>query len=79
MSVPEPFVPLAERMKPCDSRGCKGEAYWSNSCGAFICDTCDKHLALTRCWCGWSESGRDGRRELVEMGETIGDDMWDCL
>jgi len=32
---------------------------------------CDNHQNLARCFCGWSESGGDGRQELIEMGETI--------
>ena len=40
-------------------------------CGAIVCGDCGDHDGLTRCYCGWSESGRDGRAELIEMGETI--------
>jgi hypothetical protein len=38
---------------------------------AHACIHCDDHRGLARCYCGWSQSGRDGRQELVEMGETI--------
>ncbi len=44
-------------------------------CSATVCCKCNKHQTLTRCWCGWSESGGDGRKELEEMGETIGDEI----
>ena len=40
-------------------------------CGAHTCIHCDDHRGLARCYCGWSQSGRDGRQELVEMGGTI--------
>ena len=51
-------------------------------CGTWICDKCDHHAHvdkrtgkvtqnLARCYCGWSVSGRNGREELEEMGETI--------
>ena len=43
-------------------------------CGAQVCDECDDHKGLVRCYCGWSRSGRDGRTELIEMGENIDDD-----
>lgn len=43
-------------------------------CGCFVCDDCDHHDGLARCFCGWSLSGGDGRAELEEMGETIDDD-----
>lgn len=43
-------------------------------CSATVCCKCNKHQTLTRCWCGWSESGGDGRKELEEMGEVIGDE-----
>lgn len=42
-------------------------------CGAYVCD-CGDHKGLARCYCGFSRSGNDGRRELIEMGETIGDE-----
>lgn len=44
---------------------------FSRYCGARVCRDCDDHQGLDRCYCGWSRSGRDGYRELVEMGETI--------
>ena len=44
---------------------------FSSYCGAHVCVECDHHKGLARCYCGWSASGGDGRRELVEMGETI--------
>lgn len=54
---------------------CKKGHYWfNNHCGARVCDHCRNHKHLARCFCGWSESGGDGRRELVEMGEQIDDD-----
>lgn len=39
-------------------------------CGAHVCD-CGDHRGFDRCFCGWSRYGRDGRRELIEMGETL--------
>ena len=56
---------------PCDAAHCDGTASWVDYCGSRVCDKCDKHHGLTRCYCGWSESGGDGRSELIEMGETI--------
>lgn len=63
-----------DKHKPCDAKGCTGTAWGRRSCGAYVCDTCEKHVGLARCYCGWSASGRDGRAELIEMGETIGDE-----
>ncbi len=48
-----------------------GSTYYSAYCGAHICMTCGNHMGLARCYCGWAASGGDGRKELVEMGETI--------
>lgn len=49
----------------------------SRVCGVRICMECGEHKGLARCFCGWSEDGGDGRRELEEMGETIEpDDDW---
>jgi hypothetical protein len=62
-------IPRLERHKPCDS--CGEPAYWVDSCGAWVCGACRKHHGLCRCWCGWSVTGRDGRIELIEMGENI--------
>ena len=63
-----------DKHKPCDKTGCDGEAYGVRYCGAYVCTKCGKHHGLTRCFCGWSEYGGDGRAELIEMGETIGDE-----
>ena len=59
----------------CDLPDCDGETTFSENCGAYVCMVCDKHIGLTRCYCGWSEtSPGNGRSELVEMGETIEED-----
>ena len=47
----------------------------SRYCGARVCDDCGDHKGLARCYCGWSRSGGDGRRELIEMGERIEEDI----
>ena len=44
---------------------------FSKSCGAYICQDCNNHEGLTRCYCGWSEFGENGEDELWEMGENI--------
>lgn len=40
-------------------------------CGVKVCPYCGHHIGISRCYCGWSASGGDERRELEEMGETI--------
>jgi len=58
-------------------------------CGCHVCHLCNQHAHVTkggdvtqtlaRCYCGWASSGGDGRKELLEMGETIDpdpDDGW---
>ena len=50
---------------------CGGEFVFVRSCASNVCDKCDNHSGLARCWCGWAESGGNGRQELIEMGETI--------
>lgn len=50
---------------------CGGIATFSRYCGAWVCEKCGKHLGLCKCYCGWSETGGDGYRELIEDGETI--------
>lgn len=50
---------------------CEHDYEWSNYCACEICSKCDDHKDRCRCWCGWSLSGRNGRLELEEMGETI--------
>lgn len=47
---------------------------WSRGCGTEVCITCGEHRGLAWCFCGWSESGGDGYRELVESGEWIEED-----
>ncbi len=61
-------------IKACDRGRCQGEATFRNYCGAYVCSDCEAHLGLCRCYCGWSASGGNGRRELEEMGETIDPD-----
>jgi len=50
---------------------CGGEFEFNSYCGAYVCVECDNHKGLARCYCGWSQSGRNGRLELEEMGETL--------
>ncbi len=71
MSRPAERDESGERFKRCS---CEERAYFSVSCAAYICSGCGAHVDLARCWCGWSASGGNGRRELIEMGETIGDE-----
>ena len=59
---------LAMEVEKCH---CQGVFVFSKYCGANVCLVCDNHQNLARCFCGWSESGGDGRQELIEMGETI--------
>lgn len=50
-----------------------GSSSWTRnrSCGVWVCDNCEHHLGLVRCYCGWSADGGDGREQLEDMGETI--------
>lgn len=51
---------------------CGGTFHFSEYCGVPVCSKCRKHKGfITRCYCGYSASGGDGRRILEEMGETI--------
>jgi hypothetical protein len=65
---------MVTRTKPCNAPGCRGTAHFANGCGAWVCEVCDAHVGLCKCFCGWSASGGDGRRELIEDGETIEDE-----
>ena len=57
------------KSKQCDR--CGKTAYFSRFCGAYVCSSCDAHVGLVRCYCGWAADGGDGRRQLIEEGETI--------
>lgn len=50
---------------------CGGDLVRSRSCGAFVCESCDHHVGLVRCYCGWSADGDDGYAQLLEAGEQI--------
>ncbi len=63
-------IPLDERTKRC---WCGLLAGYSRSCAGFVCDR-GHHIGMARCWCGWAASGGDGRRELIDLGETIDDE-----
>lgn len=64
-------MPIIEGKK---CRKCKGTYEFSRFCGAYVCEACGDHEGLVRCYCGWSQSGGNGRVELEEMGETIDED-----
>lgn len=56
-------------------RHCSGSMTFSRGCGVYVCDECDYHEGLARCFCGWSlTSPGQGRQELEEMGEQIDPD-----
>lgn len=63
---------ITTEVRECSS--CKASAFFSRSCGVFVCTSCGEHEGLARCFCGWSLSGRSGYQELIEMGENIEDD-----
>jgi len=63
-------------------RECKHEFVFSKYCGCYVCVRCRMHSVdskgmriLERCFCGWSLTGRNGYREMLEMGEVI--EPWD--
>lgn len=56
-------------MKKCNK--CGSDAHYNRYCGAYVCEDCDNHVGLARCYCGWSQSGGNGYDELIEMGEVI--------
>lgn len=80
---PSDCMPCRTPCRTCKGTGrvprcrCGGEWCYSTYCGAYLCDRCRQHVAypggqsFVRCFCGWSLSGRDGRRELEDMGEQI--------
>ncbi len=55
----------------CPACGARGSMFRSRQCGVLVCDACDHHKGLVRCYCGWAESGGDGYAELEDWGETI--------
>ncbi len=63
------------RTKKCDADHCESNASFVDYCGAYVCWSCDAHVGLARCYCGWSRHGGDGRKELEDMGETIEPDL----
>lgn len=60
-----------DRHRRCTRRGCQGVMWLARPCGAYVCDVCEYHDGLVRCFCGWAASGGDGYQELRDMGETI--------
>ncbi len=63
---------------------CGGSAVFVDYCGCWVCTQCEKHLGRVRCYCGWSESGRNGRVEIQEIGidtidpePEVGGGSWD--
>lgn len=64
-------MPNIHEVTECKEQDCGGKVELHRYCGARVCDRCGVHEGLARCFCGWSLSGRDGRTELEEFGETI--------
>ncbi len=58
------------RPKP-DKCQCGGTYEFARGCGCMICNRCDDHKGLCRCFCGWAASGGDGYQELLDEGEVI--------
>lgn len=54
---------------------CGGTYEFDRYCGANVCDTCGDHDGLARCYCGWAADGGNGRQQLIEAGENIGDEF----
>ena len=50
---------------------CWHEFRFNTLCGCKVCIICGYHEGLARCYCGWSLSGGNGYRELLEIGEGI--------
>ena len=63
--------PRAETRTTCR---CGGAFVWAPYCGVYVCEECDRHRGLARCYCGWSSYGGDGRQQLEQMGEQIEED-----
>ncbi len=63
---------MAVKIERCPQ--CKGDMTFSKYCGVMVCECCDYHKGLARCFCGWSASGGNGRVELEQMGEQIEED-----
>jgi hypothetical protein len=32
---------------------CGSDSTWAVGCGAFVCEVCEDHKGLVRCYCGW--------------------------
>lgn len=67
-------MPRSEILESCRIPDCDGLYVYGLYCGAWVCDTCEDHKDLHRCYCDWSRTGGSGRDELIEMGETIDPD-----
>lgn len=57
--------------KPTEKCSCGGEYVFSDFCGAYVCNDCNDHRGLARCYCGWAKNGGNGRQQLEDLGETI--------
>jgi len=48
-------------------------------CGAYVCENCEDHRGLARCYCGWSTTRpSEGAQELAEMGENLEEEERDA-
>jgi len=50
---------------------CGGTYSFQRGCGCLVCDSCEDHRGMCRCYCGWTPHGGDGYAELIEEGECI--------
>ena len=54
---------------------CGGHYWWQRYCGAYVCDRCDDHKGLGRCFCGWHKG--QGETPEGEDSEYFGDEPVD--
>lgn len=51
----------------CKNKDCDGHYYWRGYCGAYVCDKCEDHADLARCFCGWGIHESGDPEQILEM------------
>lgn len=46
---------------------CGGQYWWRKFCGAYVCEKCDDHKGLARCFCCW----RKGQNRVWINGKIV--------
>jgi len=71
-------MPMKKTDQPHEEKcRCGGEYWFSKYCGAWVCDTCNDHKGLARCYCGWGLGQNEHLEDDIGYATYNDQDGWD--